>query len=184
FTITPGNYKLIEQVAKEMEQLQIDTFRIGHLNFLSQSDFDAHMRITGQLFGIERDVSWAGFISGESGIDAQYIADALERIKNMQNKNFKVTVFPKFSRDEIIRYYSKGSFQSDSFKNACLAPWDIGVIGPQGELVTCPNYVVGNLRNHSFSDLWNNDRARKFRKIIKEKKHLPACSRGCCFYYI
>lgn len=183
FTITSLNYKEIQNMVDSMTSLEIETLRIGHLNYLRQNDFDEHMDLYENLFGIDHDTSWAGLVNENHNIEPQLLANAVENIKNNENGKLKITFFPDFSKEEIVQYYSGGPFRSKSFKNACLFPWDMGLIGPMGEIILCPNYIIGNLQKHSFREIWNNDRAKTFRKIIMEKKELPACSRGCCFFY-
>lgn len=183
FTITSRNYQYIANVIELMASLKINTLRIGHLNFLRQKDFNDHMNIFRKLFSIDHDTSWGGFVSDVKDIDARSVADTIEGIRKKRSSSMKITVFPDFNKEEIIQYYSEGAFRSRSFKNACLVPWDIAIIGPKGEVLLCPNYVIGNLREKSFREIWNNEKARHFRKVILQKKQLPVCSRGCCFFY-
>lgn len=183
FTITSRNYQYIAAVIELMASLKINTLRIGHLNFLRQRDFNDHMNIFRELFSVDHDTSWEGFVSEVNDIDARLLADTIECIKNKRNANMRINVFPDFNKEEIIQYYSEGSFRSRSYKNACLVPWDIAIIGPKGEVLLCPNYIIGNLREKSFREIWNNEKARYFRKVILQKKQLPVCSRGCCFFY-
>jgi radical SAM protein with 4Fe4S-binding SPASM domain len=183
FTITPENYKYIHDMIALLDPLKINTFRIGHLNFLRQKDYEDHMNMSEKLFGIDQDTSWAGFISESHNIDARYLADTIDDLRAAKSRNLKITFFPNFSRNEIIQYYSDQDFHSTSFKNACFVPWDLALIGPKGEVIMCPNYIIGNLREKSFKEIWNNENARHFRKVILKKKELPACSRGCCFFY-
>lgn len=183
FTITSRNYQYITTVVELMASLKINTLRIGHLNFLRQKDFDDHMNISRKLFGINHDTSWEGYVSEVHDIDASHLANTIEYIRSKRDANMRITLFPDFNKEEIIQYYSEGSFRSRSFKNACLVPWDTAIIGPKGEVILCPNYIIGNLREKSFREIWNNEKARFFRKVILKKKQLPVCSRGCCFFY-
>jgi radical SAM protein with 4Fe4S-binding SPASM domain len=184
FTISPLNHRHIAAVAASMGSLKVDTFRIGHLNFLRPKDLMDHRDLFAKLFGIDRDASWAGYVWDVSGIDGKLVAGTIEGLKKRPYGPPRITVFPDFKKNEIITYYAEGPFRSKSFPNACLAPWDIAIIGPKGEVLLCPNYIVGNLRDQGFRDIWNNDKARHFRKVMKKRKQLPACSRGCCFFYI
>jgi MoaA/NifB/PqqE/SkfB family radical SAM enzyme len=183
FTITGRNCMEIEEMAAAMTELGVDNFRIGHLNFLRPDDFVTHMNITRKLFGVDKDTSWEGYAGPAPNIDAGAVAGTLQRLKSNRNGRMRVSVFPDFTAAEMIEYYSNKPFRAGSFKTGCLVPWEYAVIGPGGELILCPNYVVGNLCNESFVKLWNSPRARSFRRLIARKKELPACSRGCCFYY-
>jgi len=183
FTITPTNYKHLPEIVSIMESIGIDTLRIGHLNFLSQEAYDAQTDLTGKLFGVDQDTSWAGYVRQLDGFDADWLADTIERIRNDTGRDMQITFFPDFPKDEIPQYYSDKPFQSRSFKNACMVPWDMAVIGPSAEVIICPNYEIGNLRDQKFRELWNNERAKLFRRTIRKAKQFPVCSRGCCFFY-
>lgn len=184
FTISSLNFQYLPEMVEQMEALKIDTLRISHLNFLSQKDFENHMRLFKGLFGIEHDTSWEGFVSDLHHIDARPLAETIETLRRRRNGNLRITFFPDFQKEEIIQYYSHGPFHSKSFRNACLAPWDMAIVGPGGELILCPNYIIGNLCEQPFREVWNNERARLFRKILLRMKSFPVCSRGCCFFYV
>lgn len=184
FTISSLNFQHLQRMVELMEAFKIDTLRINHLNFLSQKDFDDHMGLFQKLFGVDHDTSWEGFVSDLHQIDASHLAETIETLRNRRDGNLRITFFPDFKKEEIIQYYSDGSFCSKSFKNACLVPWDIGIVGPVGELILCPNYIIGNLREQRFREIWNNEKARFFRKTLLKMKSFPVCSRGCCFFYV
>jgi MoaA/NifB/PqqE/SkfB family radical SAM enzyme len=184
FTISSLNFQVLPEIVEQMEALKIDTLRISHLNFLSQKDFENHMHLFKRLFGIELDTSWEGFVSDLHHVDATPLAETIETLRRRRNGNLRITFFPDFRKEEIIQYYSHGSFSSESFRNACLAPWDLAIVGPGGELILCPNYIIGNLCEQRFQEIWNNEKARFFRKTLSKMQSFPVCSRGCCFFYV
>ncbi len=55
----------------------------------------------------------------------------------------------------------------------------------QTELTFCPDYpdyTLGSLADHSFEELWEGERAKAFRALIRERS-LPLCGR-CCWLYL
>jgi MoaA/NifB/PqqE/SkfB family radical SAM enzyme len=36
---------------------------------------------------------------------------------------------------------------------------------------------MGNLQEASFKEIWNGDRAVRFRRLLKERGHFPVCPR-------
>jgi len=182
FTITAQNYERLPEMVEIGESVGIDVLRVGHLNFLSPEDFARQTGISSNLFSIDHDTSWEGYVTNAHGIDPHRLNIVLDRLKGSAGP-VKVVFFPDFTGEEVIRYYSQGPFRSSSFRNACLVPWDVAVVGPSGEVILCPNYIVGNLRERRFGEIWNNGRARLFRKAIFRMKQMPVCSRGCCFFY-
>lgn len=183
FTITPSNYKHLSQVVTEMESLGVDKLRVGHLNFLTQQAYDAQMPLSKELLGVEQDTSWAGYVTELKDFDAPWLMREIERLRKDTTRKLDVVFFPDFKPDEIEDYYSDRPFQSRSFKNACIVPWDTMVVGPGGEVILCPNYEIGNLREERFRTVWNGDKAQLFRRKIRKMKQMPVCSRGCCFFY-
>ncbi len=183
FTITPANYRHLPEMVGLMEELGVGTLRVGHLNFLRESDCEAQQAVSKEVFGVEKDTSWSGYIMSLNGFDSAWLSDSIRGIRNDKERGIKVAFFPDFTEDEVVDYYSDGSFHSKSFKNACMVGWDTAVIGPSGEVIICPNYIIGNLCEQSFKNVWNNEKARSFRKKIAKMKELPVCSRGCCFFY-
>jgi MoaA/NifB/PqqE/SkfB family radical SAM enzyme len=184
FTISAANFRYVFPMVELMSSLNIDMLQFTHLQFLTPKDFEQQMALFKNLFGIEQDTSWQGLVSDLYQLDAEYLADTIEQIRNRKVEQGRITFSPDFNKQDIIRYYSDKPFHSQSLKGACLSPWDFAILGPAGEVVLCPNYIIGNLREHSFRETWNSPKARFFRKIILKKKSLPACSRGCCFFYL
>lgn len=76
------------------------------------------------------------------------------------------------------RYYRD---HADTFGySQCRAPLVMSEIMPNGDVVTCrdyPDVVLGNIQHDSLVDIWNNQRARAFRKLVKEEGLLPVCAR-------
>jgi radical SAM protein with 4Fe4S-binding SPASM domain len=54
---------------------------------------------------------------------------------------------------------------------------------PNGDVAPCrdyPDYVVGNIKEDSILDIFNNGRYRKFRQALKDMGGLfPICARCC-----
>jgi MoaA/NifB/PqqE/SkfB family radical SAM enzyme len=74
--------------------------------------------------------------------------------------------------------YYRGMYPSAS--SHCWRPWHIATIRGSGDFEICQGYVAGNIRKNKLMDLWNNEKYRYFRKIIKKEHFTPACYR-CCF---
>lgn len=184
FTISTLNYRYIVPMVELMDSLNINMLQITHLQFLTQTDFEQQMALSKNLFGIERNTSWEGLVSDLYQLDAEYLADTIAQIRNRKVEQGRITFSPDFNKRDIIQYYSNMPFHSQSLKNACSSPWDFAILGPNGEVILCPDYIIGNLREQNFKEIWNNPKARFFRKIILKRKRLPACSRGCCFFYL
>jgi len=134
--------------------------------------------------------SWQGWVNDETSIDTQVVQNSISSLL-LKKLHFKLAFFPVVKVSDIPQYYSTTQdnfYSGGKSKNSvqrCIAPWTQTMVYPNGEIVFCndnPDFILGNVKNEKFSDIWNNNRARKFRKYIK-KNTLPICSRCCGLHY-
>lgn len=52
---------------------------------------------------------------------------------------------------------------------------------PNGDIMVCPDYVVGNIYENTFEEIWNDKYINKLRKLLDKGKIFPGCH--SCFYY-
>ena len=66
-------------------------------------------------------------------------------------------------------------------KKICISPWQHVFIGADGSVKFCceQNYVIGNLLDNSFDELWNGERSLEFRNRIIVEDYHPICM-NCC----
>lgn len=75
-----------------------------------------------------------------------------------------------------INYDDYFSFKSPLIKSYCLSPWFIATLLSNGDLTSCQEFVFGNITGEKFTRLWNNKKAKDFRRFRK-KRPFPACFR-------
>lgn len=53
----------------------------------------------------------------------------------------------------------------------------VAYIFPDGSVRACQsfNFSAGNIREASFSVIWNSERYKNFRQVIKKRKAFPVC---------
>jgi radical SAM protein with 4Fe4S-binding SPASM domain len=83
---------------------------------------------------------------------------------------------PRVPKEELIKYYDTGIDLKDY---ECRNAWNTMVIGRQGNAYPCWIIKVGNVRENTLRELWNNMTMREFRKTCQKKLFAP-CP-GCCF---
>ncbi len=107
-------------------------------------------------------------------------------IQSVINQLFKkkpiIKVFPKFNAEQFLVYYQSPSKFDKIYKGSCRAMWNTATILPDGSVESCPDYILGNIKENKFFECWNNHAMKELRKIIIDKKFFPVC-RACCFYY-
>ncbi len=196
-TISDHSYKNISQLPEITEELGLDMLIIKHSYFTLSEAGEMYEKVMEKHFNC-RATSWKGWARDDFGMDLDYIQQALRNIHDRKNK-FLLSFFPHVEIDDIPKYYSKdpklfypvktnetvskGSFNDKNFK--CIAPWTHLMVYPNGDAMFCndnPDYILGNINKENFHEMWNNEKARKFRKFIKGNT-LPICSRCCGLHY-
>jgi radical SAM protein with 4Fe4S-binding SPASM domain len=64
----------------------------------------------------------------------------------------------------------------------CVSIFSAVEINSNGDMSPCRDYhdfVVGNVKENTITELWNSEPYRKFRKSISEKGLMPVCTRCC-----
>ena len=92
-----------------------------------------------------------------------------------------VTFIPDIpSGDGIKRYYTD---HGETFGyNECISIFQAVELDSNGDMSPCRDYhdyIVGNVKERTITELWNSERYRMFRKSLQEKGLMPVCSRCC-----
>jgi len=157
----------------------IDSYRMHHLWYITKGELSAHQSAINELLGCMAAGAESHLIPGSQVLDP---ASLVNEISSFANQS-KVTSFPDLAHKDILKYYS----EDGCIKERCIAPFFVAVVKPNGDVKFCPDewiddFVLGNVRNESFKNIWNNDKARKFRAILFRQKHFAGCKR-CSWMY-
>lgn len=196
-TISDHSYKNLTALPEITESLGMDMLIIKHSYFTITKVGKLYEQMMKTHFNCNAD-SWKGWVRDDFEMDLNYIQKSLKQIQERKNK-FLLSFFPHVKIEDIPKYYSNdpklfyqindnGTISNGTFSNKatkCIAPWTHLMIYPNGEAMVCndnPDYILGNINQDSFQDIWNGEKAKNFRKFIK-KHSLPICSRCCGLYY-
>ncbi len=177
------NYELLDETLRTCESLHADSVTFHHLIFISQEIYERHCATFGAQFNVPES-DWAGFVWEKlPQIDPEKLIAKLREVKSIPT-DLDVSVYPNFTDEEIRRYYTNFDFTPSSYKPRCMSPWMVAYIFPDGSVRSCNTlcFVAGNLREHTFREIWNNERYVEFRRTLRERKHFPACIRCTEFY--
>ncbi len=182
-SINKENQNYLFDMAKIAEELCVDVFAINFPVFTTPE----LERKTDDLFKSELGIEskfWKGFINNTAGIDCGIVEEQIKKVRS-SNWKFIYRQFPLNTNHFNIRtHFCRPDIVHEDRK--CLLPWALAVILPNGDVATCwdhPDYIVDNILNEKFIDIWNNKKMRKFRGIIKEKI-FPTCSRCNALYFL
>ncbi len=189
YTINESSHQHLEKMAAVTEEIGFEMLLVKHPYFNNTRTGVNYENTMEKLFQCDA-TSWRGWVRDETAIDPAELQQSISYMLNREHK-FKLAFFPTLKISDIPGYYST---EQDIFYNGtkpgkkikrCIAPWTHIMIYPNGDAVFCndnPDYVLGNIKNEQFSEIWNNSKSREFRRFIKDD-FLPICSRCCGLYY-
>jgi MoaA/NifB/PqqE/SkfB family radical SAM enzyme len=138
-------------------------------------------RVFQKLFGCE-STSWKGFI-GTCGNPDIPTLERLFLLARQRTSSPLITFLPSISSEQLSVYYQRPDLPVG--RDRCISPWIAPDIRPNGDVTFCPDYpdyIIGNIKEELFTDIWNGDRARYFRNMLRKYKLFPICSRCCGLY--
>lgn len=127
----------------------------------------------------EHQVAEINALGKEIGVDAVWFKTA--QVYDYENDpNQLITTIDSYSRykkNAEGKYVPKGKME-----NHCWKLWHANVITWDGLVVPCcfdkdAMHQLGNTKNQSFKEIWNNENYRQFRKdLTKGRKNIDICS--------
>ncbi len=106
------------------------------------------------------------------------------QLKSMQINNFGANSFliPTIKKYSRYKKDCNGKYSiKNKLQNRCFRLWSSAVINAKGEIVPCcfdklSQFVMGNISNQLFGDIWKNSKFKNFRKqIFKNRKAIEIC---------
>ena len=156
-----------------------DFYRLHHLWYVTQKELAVHQSALKRKLGCAGPGAAAHLLPASHISDPTALADEIMHLGSLP----KITMFPDLQYADIVKFYS----ERPRLGKRCIAPFFGAVIKPNGDVKFCPDewiddYILGNLRNASFHDIWNNEKARKFREVLLREKRFAGCNR-CSWMY-
>ena len=109
-------------------------------------------------------------------IDRKALSEALDNtIAAAKDAGIELRL-PRMPKVGLLDYYEKGIRLKDY---ECRNAWNTLIIGRRGDAYPCWIVKVGNVRENSIKELWNNAAMRAFRQTCRRR--LFAMCPGCCF---
>jgi MoaA/NifB/PqqE/SkfB family radical SAM enzyme len=162
-----ANVDVLHHMPRMMAEVGVDV-----LNLVTETrmhDLPNFGDVDPQIYNTE-DVQWPY-------IEPRQLADALDKTEQ-EAKRWGIEVrLPRMPREDLIDYYSGKGINLKNYE--CRNAWNTLIIGRQGNAYPCWIRKVGNVREHTIKELWNNATMREFRQLCQKKLFAP-CP-GCCF---
>jgi MoaA/NifB/PqqE/SkfB family radical SAM enzyme len=175
FTINGDNYKVLGEMPEVARTMGISSINIVPYYFFPGEVGKEYERELRMNFDCEA-FSWKGFHHDDSGVDSTVFK--VEHEKYLSNLN-KIENFPymPLSEDEYRTWF--GDAITPVRSSSCMNIENLIDIQPNGEANFCvdfPDYSVGNVKSSSIEEVWNGNRALRFRNYRREKP-LSICYR-------
>ena len=177
YTISNYNAHYLNEAAEIFKNMAVDGIKFTHLNFVDKNMAKTHNKDFGYICKISP--SSIGIITPKD-IDEFVLAEEIKKVKSNYPEDF-IHFSPDIISPEEIRLYYR---HPEIFigKKQCCTPWMNAQILSNGDVIPasrCFHIVLGNIYEKKFSEIWNGDIYRKFRKELRKIGATPACSRCC-----
>jgi radical SAM protein with 4Fe4S-binding SPASM domain len=177
-TVSNLNYKDLYRLAEAAQKFKLSwhIFNLG--TYTNETIVEKQRSFMREKLDTEIGCLQAYATGYNEGIDGQELHDILERIHAMDSDHPIITV-PALNPEKIETYY--GDLEVP-VRTHCTVPWSQANIDYDGGVHFCadyPDYSLGNIRESSFSEIFNGERARRFRRVLNESPNgmFPGCVR-------
>ncbi|MFZ1291014.1 MAG: radical SAM protein [Melioribacteraceae bacterium] len=175
FTISKYSYEGLGEMPNVAREMGIKSINIVPYYFFNSEVGKKYEFELNELFDTYA-YSWKGFQQENSGIDFTIFKAQFEKYISALNgiENF---LFMSFKIGEYKEWFDNSSSIVGSEK--CMNVESLIDIQPNGDANFCidfPDYVFGNVKENTIKEIWNSEKAEKFR-IYRRMRPLAICYR-------
>ena len=150
--------------------------------WMDSQSAQAHTEDFERRFGFKPQTHY-GWIGTWKDFDHGVIFDRFEEMEKLSEAGRRCPpmMMPRLdTREEIQNYYTDHKETFDY--NQCVSIFMTMEIDSNGDVSLCRDYhdyIIGNIKTDTVMDLWNNEKALKFRTSISRDGLMPVCRRCC-----
>jgi len=161
---------------------QVDLFVFYLSWWIDEESARAHEQDFRRRFGFSPTRHW-GWIGQWKSADYQELQQQLQALRSLSRpwSAPPVTIIPPiFGEENLRRYYTDhgARFGYDQ----CISIFQVVEVNSNGDVSPCRDYhdyVVGNIKEATLTELWNSPAYRRFRHSLATEGLMPVCSRCC-----
>lgn len=178
YVISDLSYEKIKEFYEYFleQNIEIDDFYFQHVMY---TDKESLKKQKNTYKNMKNTLLWDGFLYDPSKIDTEKIIKQIRHLSGFEHVLFS----PKMNENEIRKYYDPKKKKEIKRDLMCSAPWSQVDLYPNGDIMTCPDIVIGNIKKASFENIWHGKKATELREYIEENKRFPCCN-SCFYYYV
>ena len=165
--VTNKNYMDLVNLAEASREYSLDLHIFNLGTYTNDSIVAAQKRFMKEKLDTDIDCLEAYNTGYNSGIDGQKLHDILMGIHKVNYGHPMITV-PVLNPDKTHTYYAE---LETPVRNRCIVPWCQVNVNYNGDVHFCadyPDYILGNITQQSFREIYNGERANQFRKTLNE----------------
>lgn len=175
FTISPTSYRGLGEMPQVARSLSIGTIAIVPYYYVPEFVGKAYERELREHFDCPA-FSWRGFHHEQSGVDFSVFRDEYRKYRATLGDVYSYP-YMDLAEDEYEAWF--GDPVSQVGPVHCTNVEKLIDIQPSGDANFCvdfPDVVIGNVRQSTIHDVWNSERAARFR-AYRRKAPLSVCHR-------
>jgi len=176
--VTNKNFTDLDNLVEASREykLGVHIFNLG--TYTNDNIVSAQRRFMKEKFDTEIDCLESYNTGYNQGIDGNTLYYILQKM-HRKNIDHPIITVPALNPEKINTYYAD---LETPVRNRCIVPWCQVNVNYNGDVHFCadyPDYILGNITRQSFKEIYNGDRANKFRKELHNCKGglFPGCLR-------
>ncbi len=180
-TISKENYRhLIDIYETFRDRVDISVFYLSW--WIDEDNLQAHNRDFHRRFGFDPHCpqGWLGSWRPDDYGELNRQLNLLQERSQPWSAPPVVLIPPILGEENLRTYYT--NHQERFGYDQCVSIYQVVEVDSNGDLSPCRDYhdyVVGNIKDHTITELWNSERYKTFRRSVATEGLMPVCSRCC-----
>jgi len=176
--VSNRNYTDLANLAEASKEYKLDLHVVNLGTYTNDNIVETQKRFMKEKLDTDIDCLEAYNTGYNLGIDGQKMHEIL---RDIQEKNYghPILTVPALNAEKTHTYYAE---LETPVRNHCPVPWCQLNVNYNGDVHFCadyPDYIIGNIKDTPIKEIYNGDRANKFRKALLDSEGgmFPGCLR-------
>lgn len=150
--------------------------------WIDEESAKAHDADFCRRFGFTPQLHW-GWVGDWTIKDHETLSKQLAEVRR-RSKGFgnpAVNIIPNVTGLADLKEYYTNHASTFGY-NQCISIYQAVELDSNGDMSPCRDYhdyIVGNVREHTITELWNSEAYRRFRASLHTEGLMPSCTRCC-----
>jgi len=180
-TISSANVNHLVDIYEAYKD-RVDLFVYYLSWWIDEKSAKAHDEDFARRFGFTPKLHW-GWVGDWTIKDHETLNKQLAEVQRRSKglKNPPVNIIPNVQGVGNLREYYTNHDATFGY-NQCISIYQAVELDSNGDMSPCRDYhdyIVGNVRDHTITELWNSEAYRRFRASLHTEGLMPSCTRCC-----